>query len=143
MTERLVETLSKRGCLTVMQDRTIGDLSRFLSKHKIGATPVVDNAHKLVGIVSERDIVRYMAEADDDFRKAPISAIMTQNVITCKITDSASDMMAAMTNKKIRHIPITDEDGVVIGMVSIGDVVNRMIEKYQTETEMMRFYINS
>ena len=136
MTERLVETLSKRGCLTVMQDRTIGDLSRFLSKHKIGATPVV-------GIVSERDIVRYMAEADDDFRAAPISTIMTQTVITCKITDSASDMMAAMTNKKIRHIPITDEDGVVIGMVSIGDVVNRMIEKYQTETEMMRFYINS
>ena len=143
MSERLVETLSKRGCLTVMQDRSIGDLSRFLTQHKIGAAPVVDSEDKLVGIVSERDIVRHMAKADDDFRTAPISAIMTASVITCKVTDSASDMMAAMTNKKIRHIPITDDDETVIGMVSIGDVVNRMIEKYQTETEMMRFYINS
>ena len=143
MTERLVETLSKRGCLTVELDTTIGDLSRFLQHHKIGAAPVVNALQKLVGIVSERDIVRHMAEADHDVRAEPISNIMTETVVTCKITDSASDMMAAMTNKKIRHIPITNDDDKVIGMVSIGDVVNRMIEKYQSETEMMRFYINS
>ena len=143
MSERLVEKLSKRGCLTISQEVNIGDLSRFLTKHKIGATPVTDAAGKLVGIISERDIVRHMANAEGDFRNTPIEKIMTKQVITCKVTDSASDMMAAMTNKKIRHVPITNEDGHVLGMVSIGDVVNRMIEKYQSETEMMRFYINS
>ena len=143
MSERLVEKLSKRGCLTVPKDTTIGDLSRFLTKHKIGATPVTTDKGTLEGIISERDIVRYMAKADGDFRGTTIADIMTKKVVTCRVTDSASDMMAAMTNKKIRHIPIVNEKNKVVGMVSIGDVVNRMIEKYQSETEMMRFYINS
>jgi CBS domain-containing protein len=63
-------------------------------------------------------------------------------VVTCKAGDSASDLMAVMSDKRIRHLPIM-RFGQLVGMVSIGDVVNRMIEKYQAETEMMRAYINS
>lgn len=143
MSDRLVETLTKRGCLTINGDTTIGDLARFLAKHKIGAVPVLDKKENLVGIVSERDIVRYMADADGDIRATLVTTIMTATVITCQVTDSASDMMATMANKKIRHIPIVTKENKVLGMISIGDVVKRMIEKYQSETEMMRFYINS
>lgn len=143
MTVRLVETLAKRGCLTISEDQTIEALARFLTEHKIGAVPVIDKDGELAGIVSERDVVRHMAAAEANYLQQPVASIMTKQVVTCQITDSASDMMAAMTNKKIRHIPIIDDEKQLIGIVSIGDVVSRMIEKYQAETEMMRFYINS
>ncbi len=68
--------------------------------------------------------------------------LMTRKVVTCKGGDSASDLMAVMSDKRIRHLPIM-RSGQLVGMVSIGDVVNRMIEKYQAETEMMRADINS
>ncbi len=106
--------------------------------------PVVSATAGLVGILSERDIVRALAKPElaSQLARLPVTDLMTRKVLTCIVGESASDLMAEMSSKRIRHLPIM-RSGQLVGMVSIGDVVNRMIEKYQAETEMMRAYINS
>jgi CBS domain-containing protein len=140
----LTEKLAERPCITIADTASIADAVGMLETHKIGALPVVSEQGDLVGILSERDIVRALAtdKLARQLAEQPVTDLMTSNVVTCSAGDTASDLMAVMSSKRIRHLPIMQR-GVLVGMVSIGDVVNRMIEKYQAETEMMRAYINS
>ena len=140
----LTEKLAERPCITIAETARIAEAVQMLETHKIGALPVISAAAKLVGILSERDIVRALAKPElaSQLARQPVTDLMTRKVVTCKVGDSASDLMAEMSSKRIRHLPIM-RSGQLVGMVSIGDVVNRMIEKYQAETEMMRAYINS
>ena len=93
------------------------------------------------GIISERDIVRQLAKRKsiDDLIA---SDIMTKDVVTVTPSVSSADLMKIMTEKKFRHLPITSK-GELVGVVSIGDVVKRMLEKYEAEAEQMRSFINS
>ena len=93
------------------------------------------------GIISERDIVRLLAKSKsiDDL---VASDIMTKDVVTVVPSVSSADLMKIMTEKKFRHLPITSK-GELVGVVSIGDVVKRMLEKYEAEAEQMRSFINS
>ena len=93
------------------------------------------------GIISERDIVRQLAESKfiDDLIA---SDIMTKDVVTVTPSVSSADLMKIMTEQKFRHLPITSK-GELVGVVSIGDVVKRMLEKYEAEAEQMRSFINS
>ena len=138
----LVETLSKRSCLTIDKNEQISTLASILKNHNIGCLVVIDtDANNPVGIVSERDLVK-------NFQKilnreiVLVKDIMTSNIISCDLSASSKELMEVMTKKKIRHLPIIDNNKL-LGIVSIGDVVNRIIFNYEEETKFLKEYINN
>ena len=138
----LVNTLSKRSCLTIDQNEQISNLALLLKKHNIGCLIVTDNASsKPVGIVSERDLVKYFKEIINK-EVLIVRDIMTSNIISCDLSTTSNDLMKKMTENKIRHLPIIDNDKL-LGIVSIGDVVNRIIFNYEEETKYLKEYISS
>ena len=112
------------NCITVQHNQTLRDVAKTLTENSIGAVPVLDGFGALVGILSERDLVQSLPQDID------LDSHM------------ASDLMKLMTDHKIRHIPIVQED-LLLGIVSIGDVVKRLLEKLERETEQLRTFINS
>ncbi len=114
----------------VVSIEPIADLTaaaKLLTKRRIGALVVLDADGRLVGILSERDIVRAMAESGSAVLQLPVAQMMTRNVSTCDVNDSISSIMDRMTKGKFRHLPVLDKDRLV-GLVSIGDVLKRNIE---------------
>ena len=138
----LVEKLANRGCITVADDANILALAELLKEHNIGAVMAVAKDQKPTGVVSERDIVRYLVTASTGTADTVVSEIMSTDFIACDLSTTSSELMEIMTNHKIRHIPIID-NGQLLGMVSIGDVVSRLIDIYGAENEQLRTYINS
>jgi CBS domain-containing protein len=136
----LVRSLSKRKCHTINSSASVQDTVNKLAEYNIGAMPVVNSDGVVVGVVSERDISRFLSIEKFDLNKK-VSEIMSKNTISCDLTISVSELMETMTNKKIRHMPIIDQNNLV-GIVSIGDVVNHIIQKYEVENDAMRNYIN-
>ncbi len=138
----LVNTLSKRSCLTIDQNEQISNLALLLKKHNIGCLIVTDNSSsKPVGIVSERDLVKYFKKIINK-EVLIVKNIMTSNIISCDLSATSNDLMKKMTENKIRHLPIIDNDKL-LGIVSIGDVVNRIIFNYEEETKYLKEYISS
>lgn len=137
-----IKKLLKRDCITVSSEETIKEVAALLAKNSIGAVPVVDKNEEVIGIVSERDIVRNLNNRDVDITKVKVAAIMTKSIISAPKTVSSSDLMEIMTVNKIRHVVII-EDKVLLGIVSIGDVVKRLMEKLEGEAEQLRSFINS
>ena len=137
MANRLVENLSKRGCITIQKNSKISELVDILSLHNIGAVVVTDKEKKPIGLVSERDIVRNFGK-----NVHVVNDIMTPTLITCDLSITSSELMELMNKHKIRHVPIVDKKKL-IGIVSIGDVVKRLIEIYETENTNLKNYINS
>ena len=138
----LVSQQAKRGCITIVETYSIQELATLLAKHNIGAVVVTSADNRSVGIVSERDIVRYLESAEEPDLNTKVSEIMSPNFISCGLATKSSELMELMTEHKIRHVPILDNDQLV-GMVSIGDVVNRLIEIYAEENAQLRQYINT
>ena len=138
----LVSQQAKRGCITIAETSSIQELAILLAKHNIGAVVVTSADNRSVGIVSERDIVRYLESAEEPDLNTKVSEIMSPNFISCGLATKSSELMELMTEHKIRHVPILDNDQLV-GMVSIGDVVNRLIEIYAEENAQLRQYINT
>jgi len=138
----LVSQQAERGCITIAETSSIQELATLLAKHNIGAVVVTSADNRSVGIVSERDIVRYLESAEKPDLNTKVSEIMSPNFISCGLATKSSELMELMTEHKIRHVPILDNDQLV-GMVSIGDVVNRLIEIYAEENAQLRQYINT
>ena len=138
----LVSQQAKRGCITIAETSSIQELATLLAKHNIGAVVVTSADNRSVGIVSERDIVRYLESVEEPDLNTKVSEIMSPNFISCGLATKSSELMELMTEHKIRHVPILDNDQLV-GMVSIGDVVNRLIEIYAEENAQLRQYINT
>ena len=138
----LVSQQAKRGCITIAETSSIQELATLLAKHNIGAVVVTSADNRSVGIVSERDIVRYLESAEEPDLNTKVSEIMSPNFISCGLATKSSELMELMTEHKIRHVPILDNDQLV-GMVSIGDVVNRLIQIYAEENAQLRQYINT
>ncbi len=111
-----------------------------LAKHKIGALVVVDADDNIAGIISERDIVRAVAQRGADVLSTPLSAVMTRAVVTCRENETVNDVMTRMTRGRFRHLPVV-ENGALCGIISIGDVVRARIEQVEREAEDMRAYI--
>jgi len=121
--------------------------AKLLSTHRIGALVVLDADGRLVGILSERDIVRVMAESGSAGLQLPVAQVMTRNVSTCDVNDSIGSVIDRMTNGKFRHMPVFDKDRLV-GLLSIGDALKWHIETIRehihqleaslTEFELMR-----
>lgn len=119
---------------------TIADAAALLAEKRIGAAIVVDGRNGLVGILSERDIVRGLANEGPDILARPVSELMTAKVETCTTDETTDQLMRRMTDGRFRHLPVVD-GGAVIGVVSIGDVVKSRIRELENETEAMRHYI--
>ena len=136
-----IANLLSRACITVQHDHTLRQVACILSGNNIGAVPVLDDTGHLAGIISERDLVRTMTEKIT-LDTGTAADLMTRQLVTASSDISSSELMTLMTQHKIRHIPIVDGQKLR-GIVSIGDVVKRLLEKLETETEQLRHFINS
>jgi CBS domain-containing protein len=114
---------------------------RILSERKIGAVLVMQN-ERIEGILSERDIVRVLGERGASVLDEPVSVTMTRKVVSCRPADTVAAIMEMMTMGKFRHLPVVEE-GKVVGLISIGDVVKWRVSEYENEQEALRFYIKT
>jgi CBS domain-containing protein len=101
----LVSQQAKRGCITIAETSSIQELATLLAKHNIGAVVVTSADNRSVGIVSERDIVRYLESAEEPDLNTKVSEIMSPNFISCGLATKSSELMELMTEHKIRHVP--------------------------------------
>ena len=122
--------------------KSLADAARLLTQEKIGALVVRNAGGEMIGILSERDIVRAVAREGAGVLEKPVSTIMTRDVICCTPTDSVADVMGMMTARRFRHLPVKS-NGKLIGMVSIGDVVKARVEEAEGEAAQLREYIAS
>ena len=141
MPGKLVTKMSNRECFTLKETDTIKIASQTLSEKKIGCMPVLDEKKIVVGIVSERDLSQLIYKERFNL-SISISQIMSKNLVTCDLNTSVTELMDEMTEKKIRHILIM-ENKKLLGIVSIGDVVNHLIAKIKEENKNLKDYINS
>lgn len=112
----------------------------LLVERRIGSVLVIDEAGKIVGILSERDLVQCMHTLREELFAKKVSDLMTTQVVTCSPKDPVAAIMGMMTQQRFRHVPVID-DGKLVGMISIGDVVKSRIEEAQAEVEALRQYI--
>jgi len=124
---------------TTAPSATVAELLDLLARFNVGALPVVDG-EQLVGIVSERDVVRQLHERGNDLLGTTVGEIMSADVVTCSPRDRAADLARIMTDRRIRHLPVCDERGL-IGIVSIGDLVKMRIDQLEREREQLASYI--
>jgi CBS domain-containing protein len=138
---RIADVLKNKatGVTTVSPEATITELLALLADKNVGAVPVVEG-ERLVGIVSERDIVRRLAAHGGELLDASVTDIMTTNVTTCSPGDAVADLARVMTERRFRHLPVV-VDGKVAGIVSIGDLVKARIDLLETEREQLQSYI--
>ena len=131
-----------REVRSVSPDMLVRDAARFLRDEGIGAAVVLDNGGALVGIFSERDLLNAVAERGSPALALEVSDLMTADVLTCTLTTPIGVLMTTMTDRRIRHLPVL-EDGRVVGVVSIGDVVKSRIAQAEAEAEALKTYIAS
>lgn len=131
-----------RSVISAAPTETVQGVADLLSRNRIGAVVVRDQAGALAGIVSERDIVVALARHGMSALSKTAADIMTSKVRTCSPDDTEAALMSLMTEHRIRHLPVV-EDGALIGMISIGDVVKLRIESIEREAEEMKSYIAS
>ena len=131
-----------RDVVTASERDTIGEVAATLSARRIGALVVSNDGFRVDGIVSERDIVRGLVDHGASLLDREVGLVMTRDVITCAPDESVEDLMARMSDRRIRHLPCV-EDGRLCGIVSIGDVVKCRLGEIEAEAEAMRAYIST
>ena len=125
---------------TVNNDETIGKAAKILFDNRIGAVLVRNEGGSVEGVLSERDIIRGMAQIGAHCMEALVSDLMTRNVVYCLPEDNIDTIMSVMTEHRIRHLPVMRDDQL-LGIISIGDVVKFRIEEIESEAAAMRQYI--
>ena len=138
---RIADVLRNKGAsvATITPETSVSGLLNELSVNNIGAMVVV-SPDGLVGIVSERDVVRGLHERGADILRKPVAEIMTTMVATCAPNDSVDSLTALMTTNRVRHVPVM-ENGRLVGIVSIGDVVKNRMDELETEHRQLQAYI--
>ena len=157
---RIADILRSKGSAvaTVTATTTVTGLLAELTVHNVGAMVVIGTGDRgmgpggqersdrgmgaggVIGIVSERDIVRRLHTVGPDLLRRPVADIMSDVAVTCRPEDPVDDLAALMTNNRVRHVPVLD-DGRLVGIVSIGDVVKIRMEELQAERQQVRAYI--
>ena len=127
---------------TLPTGATIAEAVELLNGRKIGAIVVTTDKGKVAGILSERDIVRHLGKDWSALAGKPVSEVMTKDVVTMSRRATVAEVMERMTERRIRHLPIVD-NGELVGIVSIGDVVKRKIEEAEQEANALKEYIAS
>jgi CBS domain-containing protein len=141
MTVRSILNTKGHQIVSVEPDAKVSAAVKLLSEKRIGAVLVMDQS-RLEGILSERDVVRVLDERGAGVLEDPVSGVMTRKVVTCKDTDTVAEIMEMMTSGKFRHLPVID-NGKVVGLISIGDIVKRRVQEYESEQEALRDYIKT
>jgi CBS domain-containing protein len=149
---RISDILRHKGgdVITIAPSDSVTTLLNSLAEHNVGALLVVDGstgadgsaAAHVVGVVSERDVVRRLAERGAEVLDAGVDQIMTSVVVSCSSGDSVDSVAETMTERRIRHMPVLD-DGALVGIVSIGDVVSSRIRQLETDRGQLEQYIRS
>ena len=127
------------GIHAIAPDKSVADAAELLTKNKIGSVVVME-VGKLVGILSERDIVRSIAARGGGCLADSVSAVMTREVVTCGRDQTISAVMEMMTQGRFRHVPVV-EGGDVVGVISIGDVVKHRLDETQEEVRQLAAYV--
>jgi CBS domain-containing protein len=128
--------------ITIEPTATVAAAVRMLAQHRIGALPVTGADHHIVGIISERDIVRVLDATGPAVLSTPVAEVMTRRVVTCDRHDTIAEIMERMTSGKFRHVPVVDH-GRLAGIVSIGDVVKARLSQLEHEHDALREYIRT
>jgi CBS domain-containing protein len=139
---RVSDVLASKGSdavYTISPDATVRELMDTLADLNVGALVVSGDGSSMLGIVSERDIVRKLRDVEN-LREMPVSEIMTTDVRVCGPTDSFGGLMAIMTEHRIRHVPVLDE-GRLVGVLSIGDAVKHRMEQLEFERDQLNNYV--
>ena len=127
---------------TVSSDTKISAVAGTMKDQVIGALVVTGHDARLLGIISERDIVHGLVEHGRDLVDARVGDLMTVDVLTCAPEDRITKLMARMTERRIRHLPVV-EDGALCGIVSIGDVVKNRLDEIEAEASALREYVTT
>ena len=138
-----VETILRRkgnGVSTVAPQATIAEAVATLQRERVGALVVSRDDLKVDGIISERDVIHGLARLGTRLLDTKVEELMTRRVFTCTPADSVAELMAEMTERRIRHIPVM-RDGAIAGIVSIGDVVKTRLDEMEYETSSLRSFI--
>ncbi len=138
------QILDQKGwnLITLRLDQMIPEVARFLSAKRIGAAPVVDDNGRMAGMLSERDVMRLVGEIGNDIRTRTAADVMTELIAFCTPESTILDAMLLMTNKRCRHLPVF-ENGELVAIVSIGDLVKARLEEAEFEVASLRAYITS
>ena len=128
--------------ITIEPTATVAAAVRMLAQHRIGALLVTGADYHIVGIISERDIVRVLDQRGPAVLNAPVAEVMTRKVVTCDRRETIADIMERMTTGKFRHVPVV-EHGRLAGLVSIGDVVKVRLSQLEHEQNALREYIRT
>ncbi|RJF89799.1 CBS domain-containing protein [Oleomonas cavernae] len=140
MTVELILKIKGSDVVTVGPEDSIEATASLLSARKIGAVVVKDREGGVIGVLSERDVVRGIAQAGAAALTKPVKELMTGKVVSCRLQDSVTEVMGRMTDRRIRHLPVI-EDGKLVGMISIGDVVKQRIDEALLEADELKRYI--
>ncbi len=125
---------------TIRPDQPIAAALNILCDRNVGALVVSDDGERVDGIISERDLVHGLLDHGQDLLSLTVAEIMTRRVAMCDPADSVADLMAEMTNRRIRHLPVVD-DGRLVGIVSIGDLVKSRLDEIEYEANSLRSFI--
>ena len=138
-----VETILRgkgRAVATIRPNDTVGAAVEALVSGNIGALVASEDGEHVDGIISERDIVHALVRHGDAFMALTVAEVMTRSVVTCDPTESVAELMAEMTNRRIRHLPVV-QDGRLCGIISIGDVVKNRLDEIEYEARSLRSFI--
>ena len=140
---RIYELLRSKGfdVITVRPNVSVNEVLGLLKEYNLGAVVISTDGREVAGIVTERDIVRRLT-VGTDFLDGPVSEVMTAEVLTCQAKDSVQSLMATMTERRIRHLPVVDDRGGLAGIVSIGDVVKSHITQLEFERDQLEGYVS-
>lgn len=141
MTVRAILDTKGHHITSVEPDVKLSVAVKMLGERKIGAVLVMSHG-RVEGILSERDIVRVLGERGARVLEEPVSTVMTRKVVSCRQSDTVAGIMEMMTIGKFRHLPVIEE-GMVVGLISIGDVVKWRVREFETEQEALRDYIKT
>ena len=130
-----------REVRTIKPDASVEEALQRLRAERIGSLVVSETGTDLVGVVSDRDILDAIADHGADVLGESVGSVMTEKVYTCSRDDRVSAIMALMTTRRIRHIPVVEKDGRLCGMISIGDVVKQRLDDIQGEADALREYV--
>lgn len=139
---RVSDVLASKGSgavFTIRPEASVRELLDLLAERNVGAMIVSEDGHTMLGIVSERDIVRKLRDADNA-REMTVDSIMTTDVRVCAPDDSFKSLMQVMTDHRVRHVPVLD-DGELVGMLSIGDAVKHRMEQLEFERDQLNKYV--
>lgn len=142
---QLKEILKRKGgqAITVPPTATVADAIRAMTEHKVGSVMVPNADGSPAGIFTERDVLNLCAEGRTDFAKMSIRPCMTCDMTVGRPSDTVGEVLAIMTAKRFRHLPVVDDEGKMIGVVSIGDLVKAKLEETAQEAQALRDYITT